>query len=268
MIRYPTRRRFLTGSALALGTFIAPSFQGIPATAQNTTPDEMLKNAPHDTALKFHADGTPRPFAGNTVICHLPQQSKLRDAITRIHDDFVKHSFAHKLGILPPDSYHMTIYPGAEDQERNSWPADVPRNASMQECTRIVLERMKKFRLQCELPLRMRIDSEKTIGSPTAGALQLVGADEAEERKLRTLRDRLVEAFRFRDVDHDKYEFHIMLAYQLDQFTDKERSEYRSILQRRLPLIMAAYPILEWGIPEFCTFTDMSRFDIQLLLQT
>lgn len=265
-----TRRSFLSVSAPVLGTFAASlpsrSFAQTPANVTETDSDIPTS----DTRLKFSADGTRRPFAGNTVICHLQQQGRTRDAVERLHEDLRHCSFVRKLAILPPDSYHMTVYPGANDQGREitGWPSDLSKDAPIGECNRVVGERMRQFHLECQLPLRMKIDQTKTIANRRASTLRMIGADAEEEKKIRKLRDRLIDVFRFRDARHDEYGFHITLAYQLQSFTAEEQAEYRAILERNVPGIAASAPTFEFGNPEFCTFPDMYRFDIQVLLST
>ena len=255
-----TRRSLLSATVAAL------SFAQAPPKVTEATSEIPTS----DTLLKFNADGTVRPFAGNTVICHLQQQGRTRDAVERIHEALRRCSFVHKLGILPPDSYHMTVYPGANDQGREltGWPSDLPKDASIEECNRAIADRMRQFHLECRLPLRMKVDQAKTIANRRASTLRMVGADAGEEQKIRKLRDRLVDVFRFRDNKHDEYGFHVTLAYQLSVFTPNEQAEYRAILEKNVPIIAASAPAFEFGNPEFCTFPNMYRFDIQVLLST
>jgi hypothetical protein len=265
-----TRRSFLSTSALALGTLaVSNSSAGF---AQLTEKEaEVAANIPTaDTRLKFNPDGTRRPFKGNTVICHLQSQGSTRDAVEQIATDLKRSSFIRKIALLPPDSYHMTVYPGVNDQGRDitGWPSDISKDASIEECSRIVGERMRSFHLECQLPLRMKVDETKTIENPRASTLRMIGIDEGEERKIRRIRDRLVDVFRFRDNKHDEYGFHITLAYQLRRFTPSEQAEYRSILAKNVPQIIASAPAFEFANPEFCSFPDMFRFDVRLLLAT
>jgi hypothetical protein len=74
--------------------------------------------------------------------------------------------------------------------------------------------------------------------------------------------------FRYRAENHDTFGFHISLAYQMSGFTFEERREYQSILEHHIPIIVAAAPVIELGVPEFCTFEDMYRFEIRTLLRT
>ncbi len=234
---------------------------------------QAAPSAPHipnrDTQLKFTPEGTPRPFAGNTVICHLPVQCAMRDAMAEFHYALAKSPFRHKLGLTSIDSYHMTIFPGANDQDRmaTGWPSYVPADASIEVCNRMVGERMAKAHLACELPLRVRINQTSTLSYSTACTLRMMPADDSENTKLRALRDTLAELYGFKLKDHDAYVFHITMSYQIAPFTDQEQSAYREMLKTHVQHIIDAQPVLESGNPEYCTFPDMFRFDPQLLLK-
>jgi len=233
--------------------------------------DPKLTVIPRDTRLKFNPDGSRRPFAGNTVICHLPQQSRMRDNVTALGSALRSSFFAPKLAILPSDSYHATILGGANDLDRtrSEWPEDVPIKAPMTECNRIVGQRFAQFKTHEELPIRFHLDQERTLAPQLASGLQLVPADPNEKLKLSRLRDRMAdEVFRYRAKNHATFGFHISLAYQTSGFTFDERREYQSILEHHVPIIVAAAPVIELGVPEFCTFEDMYRFEIRTLLRT
>jgi hypothetical protein len=123
--------------------------------------------------------------------------------------------------------------------------------------------------MHTELPLRFRLDKEKTLAPQLACGLQLVLADASEERKIRTLRDRMAdEVFRYRAANHDVFGFHISMAYQTRAFTGEERQKYEDLLAQHVAAIGAATSIIELGVPEFCTFENMYRFEVQALLRT
>ncbi len=231
----------------------------------------QLATIPRDTLLKFNPDGSPRRFAGNTVICHLPQQTRFRDAVVVFGNALRSSSFGTKLAVLPSDSYHVTILGGPNDQDRRryGWPSDIPISAPIAECNRVIGERIARFKIHAELPIRFCLDKEKTLAPQRPSGLQLVPADANETLKIRTLRDRMAdEVFRYRAADHNTFGFHISLAYQMRGLAAVERREYQSILMQHLPVILATAPVIEFGVPEFCTFEDMYRFEAQTLLRT
>lgn len=268
-----SRRQFLLcSSAFSLaGLFPLRLSAQLAGSEKPQEDDPQLAIIPKDTLLKFNPDGSPRPFAGNTVICHLPQQSLFRDVVAALGDGLRSSSFSGKLAVLPSDSYHVTILSGPNDQDRAryGWPSDIPINTPIAECNRIIGERIARFRMHSELPIRFCVDKEKNLAPQRASGLQLVPADAKEKLKLRMLRDQMAtEVFRYRTADHETFGFHISLAYQMSAFTAEERREYQSRLVHHIPTIIATAPVIEFGVPEFCTFGDMYRFEIRSLLRT
>lgn len=270
-----SRRDFLRAASATAGFVLSSQAlafaqQAAPTAASTADSDSGLgPNPTLDASLKFTPDGTAKPFAGNTVICHVPQQDRFRDNAAELHEALLQSSFVHKLAILPIESYHMTVYSGSNDQNRahSSWPGGVPIGASIEECNHIMMERMKTFRFDGPYPLRVRVDGPRTMSHGRASTLRMEGADPASERTLRALRDRLADVYKFRAPDHDTYGFHITIAYTMADLTTAEMAEYRSILRPALDHLIAATPVLELGLPEYCTFRDMYRFDTELILR-
>jgi len=268
-----SRRQFLLrSSALGLSAFAPHRLraQFTPSTYPRED-DSQLAEIPRDTLLKFNPNGSPRAFAGNTVICHLPQQSRFRDTVVALGGALRSSSFGAKLAVLPGDSYHVTILSGPNDRDRNryGWPSDIPINASIAECNRVIGGRIARFRMHGELPIRFCLDKGKTVAPQRPSGLQLVPADTEEKLKIRRLRNQMAdEVFRYRAADHDTFGFHISLAYQMRNLTVVERREYQNILEQHLHAIIASAPVIEFGVPEFCTFENMYRFEMRALLRT
>ncbi len=239
---------------------VAPATEMDPAKINEVAP----KIPSRDTTLKFNPDGTRRPFAGNTVICHLPIQCAMRSAMVNLHDDLARASYYPKLGLTSIDSYHMTIFPGANDLDRNisGWPSYVPADAPIEVCSRMVGERMAKAHLNWRA-LRYR---SAHLTNPTACTCAWL-VDDAEATKAHSIRNQLFRGnCGFRLKDHDQYGFHITMSYQIAPFTNQEQAAYRSLLKLHIQRIIDAAPVLELGNPEFCTFPDMFRFDTQKLI--
>lgn len=258
------RRQFLRQSTtLAAASFVPSAL----LSEVSTHPEPKIPNS--DTTLKFNPDGTPRAFAGNTVICHLPVQCRMRDRMVELHEALANAAYRRKLGLTSTDSYHMTIFPGANDQDRSAygWPSYVPAHAPIEVCNQMVGERIAKTHFACSLPLRVRVDLEHTLNFSTACSLRMIAADAEEEKKLRSLRDQLAEVFGFQVKDHAAYQFHMTMSYQMAPFTAEEREAYRQLLNIYVKRIVDAAPVLELGIPEYCIFPDMFRFDPQKLLR-
>src|SRR3546814_19742624 len=128
LFRSTDRRNFL--GLMAAG---ATAVVGAPVSAR-----QVRSKFPPDVGSKFYADGRVHPFPGNTVICHVPQQgehSGCFNALLDIYREAPAHPFVRKITLLPPSSYHMAIFGGANDKPREPkhWPAHQIGKASCRE---------------------------------------------------------------------------------------------------------------------------------------
>lgn len=228
-------------------------------------------NPPPDVGRKFHPDGRVMPFAGNTVICHLPQQGPNAgpfEALLDVYRDLSARGFARKMALLPPSSYHMTVFGGANDKNRQPglWPAEVPLNAPMADCDRWVGDQLRRIKLDAEPRFRMRVSKAEAPRPRGPIQIQLEAADRAEALKLRDLRERLAQALTIRAPDHDHYKFHVTLAYLVQWLTPEEEADYVAAQSDWRRRVRETNPIIELGAPEYCTFEDMFAFKTQFHL--
>ena len=275
----PSRRSFLGGASALLVESMLSEARAEPFMQQprEKNPDVIPgqqdrglgPNPTADAMLKFAADGKAKPFAGNTVIAHLPAQGLFRDGTIRLHNALSESSFAHKLAILPPESYHMTIFNGSNDLGRpdSTWPGGVPIEAPIEECNRIMLQRMKSCQLRAQFPIEVSIDVDQTLDYGRACTLRMRGASPDAGRNLRAIRDQLAAVYRVPVLPNDTYGFHITIAYTMQDFSEQEHAEYTKLLQQQLPDLVKLAPTLELGLAEYCTFPNMYRFDVQHLLR-
>jgi len=116
------------------------------------------------------------------------------------------------------------------------------------------------------MPIRVSINLRNTLAYGRACTLRVSPANEMENAKLRSLRNSLSGVFHLYAKDHVTYAFHITVAYQMSRFTDQEQKLYQTILEQHVPVIIATAPVTELGVPEFCTFENMYRFEVRKLL--
>jgi hypothetical protein len=226
---------------------------------------------PSDVGRKFEANGRVRRFAGNTIISHLPQQGPGFAAFDRLLDiyrDLPVCHFARKVTALPTSSYHMTLFGGANDQDRahQPWPQGVPIDAPIETCNAMLAQRLSGVRLGCELPFRMVVDERPAANRVAPITLHLRPADTGEAAKLKQVRDRIAAALKMRAPDHDRYQFHITIGYQIDWLNAAEQREYEAALLRWRTTLMDENIVFELGAPEYCVFDDMFAFRRQFAL--
>lgn len=263
-----SRRTFILSAPLAAvaasaaGAAVATSAAPLPASTDSAEP-----KPPPSVGRKFNADGSPFRFPGNTIISHIPLATALSDALTSVRDTLAAASFAPCLALLPPSSYHMTVFEGVTESSRRAgiWPADLALDAPLAASDRHLERKLEGFALDTALPLRMRLHEFSVRRDPGA-TLRLLPADAAENRKLRRLRDRLAERLQLRAPDHDSYGFHISLAYLVDWMTPQQESDYIAVQSACFSMLQKRMPVIEIGAPAFCVFYDMFAFDTQVLV--
>lgn len=216
-------------------------------------------------APKFNPDGTVAHWPGNTIICHIDKRSVPYLALLDTHVALMRSGVTQRLAILPPASYHMTVFEGiAYPQRHQYYPAGLAPDAGMDACNTYMLDKLRDFDLDCALPLRVRplpLDRQTN-----RSAIWLEPADSAENRKLRGLRDRLATQLQLKAPNHDTYRFHISLNYITSPMSDAERAQLDRVRTAMLGDFIARAPTIELGRPELTFFDDMFEFRPQLFL--
>jgi hypothetical protein len=245
---------------------------GLAAMAATHRTGVALAAAPANVGRKFADDGRVLPFAGNTILCHLPQQGADAEPLRALIDLYralPSEPFARRFTALPSHSLHMTVFGGANDLERNGpgWPSGLPRDMPIEECTRILGERLAGFATRLHLPIRMVVDPGEGQAGDDRLTLYLLPADASENARLRELRDRLSALLGIRQPNHDSYRFHITLAYRVQPLGAPETHAFRAFRTHWHGQVASRCPELRLGPLEYCAFTDMFHFDQRLILR-
>jgi hypothetical protein len=248
-------RREMLGLVGATGAALAAS----PALARKGT------SFTSEVGRKFYADGRVHPFRGNTIICHVDQQgpnSVLFEVLLDLYRRMPSLGFAHKITALPPSSYHMTIFGGANHPERKPglWPKSIPFDTPIEECTRILGERIASAKLGRLAPIRMRVDLSDPTDRETPFTIRLLPVDDAENSRLRALRNAFSELLEIRSPSHDSYRFHVTLAYLIQTLNPAELREFHAAYKAQHAEVAKRCPVIEFGQPEYCSLEDMFHF--------
>ncbi|KAL7941151.1 RNA ligase/cyclic nucleotide phosphodiesterase [Trichoderma barbatum] len=228
-------------------------------------PQESIHAGPAKwTGKKFDANGNVLPFPGNTIICHLSQESEMHKALMPIFEMLQKSRFMKFYTLLPQSSWHMTVFEGVADQRRKRevWPKPLSLDAPLEKCHDLFGERLSKFNLGIQVPIHMSVSG--LVMSQGGIRLDLAPIDAAEEKRLRGLRDRLSELLEIRARGHNTYVFHLALAYRFIPVSQEDEDGLSKLLEEGYKAIPHEF---ELGVPEFCYFDDMYVFHRQFFLK-
>lgn len=231
---------------------------------QTSMPVSQHKKYPNGIPEKFDLDGNAQPFAGNTIICHLSTSSEMYASMQVLYKKLKEHPLSHLYTLLPPSSWHMTVFEGALDKRRvaATWPADLDINASMANCTALLEKKLNSFDLQFETPFRMSVIGVKPLLNGIS--IHLEPSSVQENTAIRHLRDRLVDVTKMEAKGHDKYKFHLSMAYMVRFGSDEQKKELMEMLMEHFENMPKE---VQLDLPEFCSFEDMFAYERLLYLE-
>jgi hypothetical protein len=213
---------------------------------------------------KFDPDGNVQHYPGNTIIAPLSPSSELHTSLRALFDKLKSNHLSHLYALLPPSSWHMTVFEGVLDDTREPgrWPDDLPLNASLEECTSLYEAKLASFDLKGDSPYHLSI-----LGfSPMVAGitLHLEPSTSEDNARMRDLRDRLSELLHIRAEGHETYGFHLSVAYLLRFPTQDQDKELMKLLTDHFEGMPKRF---ELGPPVFCSFDDMFAFTPLLYLR-
>jgi hypothetical protein len=222
---------------------------------------------PKGVGSKFFPDGQVRAYPGNTVLCHVAGIPPLIERLDKLYGRLLDAEVAQIYTLLPPSSWHVTVFDGVCDGNRNGerWPGDLDREAPLLEINQTFEARLKAGRFGPGLSFAMRVRRLRPLMNVIA--IELEPADEGEERAVRALRQRLAATLSFDRSAPDTYTFHITLAYFL-RFPDaSEKARLESLMTDEIQDMAKSLDPFRVGPPEFCHFNDMFAFSRRLYLR-
>lgn len=224
---------------------------------------------------KFDENGVVRPFGGNTVVFDTDKASPLFLTMLRIQVELQRH-FGASITCLPPDSYHMTLFEMANQQDRvrGLWPPSVPLDASVDECTKKLTAILKSARLSFPEKVSMKIDHNRPLslpkehkpGSQSAFIIPLLPYASEDAEILRSARDQLSQISGIRAPNHDTYGFHTSMGYRIKPMSADAYAMFKTYYKKWLGEIDQAAGKISFSAPAFCAFEDMYQFNPLVVL--
>ena len=206
---------------------------------------------------KFYEDGQVRTYPGNTVVADITPECPAYSVMTQLREMLLEAGLNDHYIPLPPDSYHMTLICGLNDQVREDthWPPQLPKTTPMTEADTYISDAMHRAGIPG--PLRMRFDAVRA--GKGCFIIHLLPADEEQEQILLRFRDRAAKEIGFKLPNHDGYRFHISLAYTRI-IPEGESAQRLERLKEEMNRILADQPEFATGVPYMAYYKNMLAF--------
>jgi hypothetical protein len=252
------RRQLLAAS---VGLALQPCAGRAQTPATIVSSESAVDKPPGGVRGKFYPTGQVREWPGNTIICPVEPDTTLHQALKAVQEAAMTEPAMRKFTLLPTSSLHMTLFEGVDLDHRRApyWPGALPVDAPLAVANKWCEDKLRTFHTGGG-HFRMRPDAGFSVPKIADFSIRLDPADAAQNTQLRALRDRLSALLQIRAPGHDRYRFHITLAYLIQWLTPDETDTVQQLFRRWLAQIGAATPEFVIGPPAFCTFRDMFAF--------
>jgi len=218
---------------------------------------EVEKKYTEAVGTKFHSDGSVRYYPGNTIICFLNSSSTVFSEVLWAQNLLKETILHHKFTLLPPESFHMTVFELLCDQVRETeyWSRFLPLSASLAETDQFFKKQFAKITLPQNF--EMRFDQIK-LGPHFS--IQLSPVNQAIEKKLWSLRECFSEMTGIRFQDFESYRFHLSLAYGMEEMNSEEKIIAEKIESKIRERFSRQFGTFHTGPPQLVFFHDMFSF--------
>jgi hypothetical protein len=204
---------------------------------------------------KFDDKGNPLLFPGCTIICNIPLNTNLSNLISTFQKKLENFNPKKTYFYLPPSSFHMTLFDCCNliTKNTNNWPSNIDPNMDYKDVAVELNKRIKSyiFPEKLNLKLNMFFGGYSIVLEPYS---------EEDEKILRNCRDELSSLLKIKFENHQRYTFHITLAYILRELN---KNEIKSLIEFNKQLsfdFSKKFPKITLTKPEMCTFEDMLEF--------
>jgi len=207
---------------------------------------------------KFYEDGSVRQFAGNTVICFADPESEAYQSAEWVQGQILSESYADKFTMLPPSSFHMTVFELLCDQIRTPdlWSSKLALDTPLIETDDFFIEVLE----QVPRPDNFKVKFSGLHLGRSGLMFGLEPINDEMNRLMRGYRDRLAEVTGVRQPHHDDYGFHLSLAYRIIETTDAEEAQLEQLAQRIDARLNETFDVFDTGQPQLTFFDDMFAF--------
>ena len=209
----------------------------------------------NDAENKFDDKGNPLLFPGCTIICNIPLNTDLSNEIINYQKKIENFNPKKTYFYLPASSFHMTLFDCCNFNTKNTnyWPSDIDPDMDYKDIAVELNKRIQNyiFPEEFNLKLKMFFGGYSIILEPYS---------EKDEKILRNCRDELSSLLKIKFKNHQRYNFHITLAYILRELNQIEINNLIEFNKKLSVDFSKKFSKITFTKPEMCTFKDMLEF--------
>jgi hypothetical protein len=204
---------------------------------------------------KFDDKGNPLLFPGCTIICNIPLNTNLSNLISTFQKKLENFNPKKTYFYLPSSSFHMTLFDccNLNTKNTNNWPSNIDPNMDYKDIAVELNKRIQNyiFPEKLNLKLKMFFGGYSIVLEPYS---------EEDEKILRNCRDELSNLLKIKFENHERYTFHITLAYILRELKEDEIKNLLEFNQNLFQEFNKEVAKIILNKPKMSTFENMLEF--------
>ncbi|WP_313182617.1 DUF1868 domain-containing protein [Lacrimispora sp.] len=208
---------------------------------------------------KFNSDGTVRFFQGNTIISKIKSDNNIYPIALKVSKLFQEGNFSNKYSFLPDESFHMTIIQGLCDEDRKEelWSNYLPLDESLTKVDDFFEEKFKQIKTMDKTEMIFDyVDITNNII-----IIRFIPKNENDQENLNRYRNDISANLGIKFPDHDRYGYHISIAYQLWEMDEAEKAEIKKIRDKVERWLIKECPSFKLEQPILTYFDNMFYFN-------
>ena len=204
---------------------------------------------------KFDEKGNPLSFPGCTIICNIPLNTNLSNLISTFQKKLENFNPKKTYFYLPSSSFHMTLFDccNLNTKNTNNWPSNIDPNMDYKDIAVELNKRIQNYIFPEKLNLKLKMFF---VGY----SIILEPYSEEDEKILRNCRDELSSLLKIKFEKHQRYTFHITLAYILRELKEDEIKKLLEFNKNLFQEFDKEVPKIILNKPEIYTFDNMLEF--------
>ncbi len=204
---------------------------------------------------KFDDKGNPLSFPGCTIICNIPLNTDLSNQIISFQKNIEKFNPEKTYFYLPPSSFHMTLFDccNLNTKNTNYWPSDIDPDMDYKDIAVELNKKIENYNFPKEFNFKLKtfFGGYSIILEPFSGK---------DEEIIRNCRDELSSLLKIKFENHQRYTFHITLAYILRELHETEIKKLIEFNKQLSSDFNKKIPKITFTKTEMCTFKDMLEY--------
>ncbi|KAK6538363.1 hypothetical protein TWF694_011243 [Orbilia ellipsospora] len=174
-----------------------------------------------------------QPYAGCDVRFSVSNSSEFYESLLSLHGKLENHRLKRLYKLVPPTSWHITIFDILNDKDREEWPGYLDRDAAIDDIAKVLKNKISDVDIKLESPVAVTVtdfDWYQADGKWNEIGLVIAGRTQKEVALMEDLQERLSGRLGHQALLQDSLHLDLKIGYLVSEPDDAQGIELRTLL--------------------------------------